>query len=64
MCNIQGLTYSQCYGSMCAKGAIFTQYCGYLGVEDNFLTSGISDTELFYLDVESDDDVKSILKKQ
>ena len=63
MSNIQRLNYSQHCGSNCAKGAIFTQHCSYSRVEDNFLTSRISDTELFCFEM-NQMMMKSMLKKQ
>ena len=32
MSNVHTLTYSQQHGTNCAKGATFTQHCGYLVV--------------------------------
>ena len=44
----QRLTYSSYYGGNCAKGGVFLQMCGYLGVEKLY-TGGISDLDYLKL---------------
>ena len=57
----QRLTCSNCYGSNCAKGSVYLQYCGWIGVYVLW-TGGVADSD--YLSHDYDNDEDGILRAQ